>query len=302
MQYIASLLIFALLLMSPACERDITLELPITERQIVVEGYIEQGSYPYVFLTLSAPYLEVVNSTTLQNMVITNAQVIVSDGKQSDTLKVGFDSSQFPFIKYQGQRIRGEAGKTYYLTVNYQNKTVTAVTTIPQPVAIDSLTFKAEAPYDSLGYVWFHFSDPDTIGNYYRTFTKTLGKDSNYVHPFATLLDDKLVNGTAIQYPIYHGRDSRLIETEEDEDEDENNNQDTNNLSFYFKTGEIVVMKLCGIDYAHYRFWMSIEQQMMSGSNPFSAPTTIKSNIKGGLGIWGGYSITTDTIKIGSKK
>ena len=35
----------------------------------------------------------------------------------------------------------------------------------------------------------------------------------------------------------------------------------------------------------------------MSSGNPFSAPTTVTTNIEGGgLGVWGGYGATYDTL------
>lgn len=60
--------------------------------------------------------------------------------------------------------------------------------------------------------------------------------------------------------------------------------------------GDVIVVKFCTIDKAHYEFWRTFETAVAGVSNPFAAPTTVRTNVKGGLGIWGGYGISLDTI------
>ncbi|MFM8917719.1 MAG: hypothetical protein ACKOGP_08255, partial [Bacteroidota bacterium] len=61
-------LIFCLLILSTiftACEKDITVDLPDAEEQIVVEGYITPGAPPIVFISRTAPFFAPVDSLTL---------------------------------------------------------------------------------------------------------------------------------------------------------------------------------------------------------------------------------------------
>lgn len=273
-----------------ACEREVTVDIPRPDEKIVVEGYIEQGEYAYVFLTKNAPYFEMVDSASVMEMIVTDAEVIVSDGDLTDTLQLIIDPYQFPYLKYTGNTITGEVGKKYSLLINYKNRSYTAQTSIPEPVQLDSLKFKIEEEYDSLGFLWFYFIDPDTIGNNYRLFTKRLGKDSIYVHPFPSVYEDKLFNAQPVEYVIYSGRNPNIDQSQYEEEYDEENPW------WAFKVGDKVAFKFCSIDAVHFDFWYTIELQVHDG-NPFSSPTTIKTNIEGGaLGIWGGYGVCMDTI------
>ena len=54
--------------------------------------------------------------------------------------------------------------------------------------------------------------------------------------------------------------------------------------------------KFSAIDRSHFQFWRSEETQVGNNGNPFGSPAPVTGNINGGLGIWGGYSTTFDTI------
>lgn len=278
-----------------SCEKDITVDLPQPDRTIVIEGAIENGKRAWVTVTRNLPYFAPVDSAALMNMLVLNAFITVSDGVIIDTLKPVIDMDLVPPYKYVGSRIHGEERRRYFLTVKVDNKTFTATTTIPPIVHLDSLTFKLRnaAENDSLGYLWIHFIDPDSIGNYYRIFTKTLGKDSVFVHPFASVADDQLINGQRVEYMVYRGRNPNI-------QRNPNQTEDPNvTPRWAFVKGQRAVMKFCSIDKPHYEFWRSVEQQMSSDGNPFSSPASVKTNIVGGaLGIWGGYGVSLDTITI----
>ncbi|MCX7954500.1 MAG: DUF4249 domain-containing protein [Bacteroidales bacterium] len=277
-----------------SCEKEIDLKLPAGERKPVIEGAIETGEYAWVFVTYTSPYFSKFDSTTIFNMIETKATVIVSDGIEYDTLKPVIDIYTFPFFKYKGSRIKGAEGKTYFLKVIIDGKEYTAQTTIPYHVKVDSLKFRPDENVDTLGFIWLYLKDPDTAGNYYRGFTKVLGKDSIYLHPFPSVFDDRYFNGKSVEYELYRGRNPL-----EDNKYNEQGLDSSGVGRWYFRVGETVVVKICQIDYAHYCFWYSVEQQYITDSNPFATPTSLKSNIKGGaIGIWGGYAPFYDTIKI----
>ncbi|MBU0764565.1 MAG: DUF4249 domain-containing protein [Bacteroidetes bacterium] len=279
------------------CEKDITVDLPQAESKIVIEGAIEQGEYPSVFVTRNAAYFDPVDSTTLANMVVRDAIVIVSNGTISDTLALGIDFFTVPFLKYYGTKFTGEVGKRYYLTVQVDGKSYTSGTTIPQPVELDSLVFREteDAGVDNAGMMWLYFQDPDTLGNYYRYFTKTIGKDNIFVHPLASASDDKLANGQYIEFVCYRGWNPNLTEEQREQELEE-----LGDIPWWaYVRGETVVMKFCTIDAAHYQFWRTIELQNSTDGNPFASPITVYTNIEGGaLGVWGGYGVFLDTLVI----
>ncbi|NTW31307.1 MAG: DUF4249 domain-containing protein [Bacteroidetes bacterium] len=276
------IILFLALLVS--CEKNIIIDTPKAEEKIVIEGWIDLNDFSEVMLTKNLPYFGSIDSTMIFNLIIQNATVIVSEGNTNDTLKKEINLDIFPPVFYHGTKIKGEVGKTYTLTVNALGKTLTAHTTIPSPVLIDTLWFKKEPLQDSLGYIWGFFTDPPEYGNNYRLFTKRLHKDKRFIAVFGSVFDDKFFNGQSFQFSLMRGAGS-------------NNYMNEDKEFGYYKIGDTIVVKVCTIDKPHYDFWRSAEGSMHSGANPFSNPTQIVSNIDGGgLGIWGGYGIFYDTI------
>ena len=68
---------FLFLTISFACEKAIEIYVNSTGSQLVVEGYIQQGYPSYVFLTKSEGYFNPVDTFTLNNISVDNAQVSV---------------------------------------------------------------------------------------------------------------------------------------------------------------------------------------------------------------------------------
>jgi hypothetical protein len=261
------------------CEKDIDVELPIVEHKVVVEGSIENDELPLVFLTRSIGYFEALDSADLINQLVLDAVVTVSDGVDTDTLELTFNPSIFPPIFYKGRWLKGEAGKSYALQVIADGKVLTAVTSIPEPVQLDSLWFKVEPGMDSLGWAWGHLTDPPVLGNAYRWFARRIGKDSRFIAPLGSVFEDKFINGKSFDFAYNRGSE-----------QNSEANDDHNEERGFFKIGDTVEVKFCSIDKAHFEFWRSAETEIFSNGNPFASPSTIRSNIKGGgLGVWGGY-------------
>ena len=72
---------------------------------------------------------------------------------------------------------------------------------------------------------------------------------------------------------------------------------DDNNIEAgYYKTGDTIAIRFASITEDAFNFWRSAETQATSNGNPFAAAAPLKSNINGGIGIWEGFSFTTDTL------
>ena len=295
MKYFIKILFSLIIIIAISCEKDITVDLPQPEQKIVLEGAIENGEYPYLYVTKNVAYFDKVDTNTLINMIALDSSAVITVTHENivDTLHPMIDFNNIIPIKYQGN-IKGEIGKTYILNAKIFGKTYTASTKIPVPVPLDSVKFKLrqpDSPDDSTGFLWMYATDPDTAGNYYRLFSKTLGKDNVFVHPTTSVADDQYFNGVSVEYRIYRGYNPLVGEEPDQSQEDV--------PRWVFIKGETVVLKFCSLDVKHYNFWYSIELQNASDGNPFASPVTIKSNIEGGaLGIWGGYGSYLDTIYI----
>jgi len=276
-----------------SCEKDVTVEIPRVESKVVVEGYIETGKNPFVILSNSLPFFGSIYTTDLIDNTIKGATVTVSDGSITDTLRdilnIGVYFSTSPGMQ-------GQPGKTYSLRVVTNGITLTSVTSIPHPVPLDSAWFKVDGQRDSLGFIWAHLTDPDSLGNYYRWFAQRINKytsgpdqgkvkDSVFVSPSGSVFEDKFFNAKSFDFAYNRGS---TVNSEKEDD----NNVERN----FFKRGDTIVVKFCSIDRAHFEFWRTEETQVRSNGNPFGSPAPAISNIEGGLGIWGGYALAYDTV------
>lgn len=282
-------ILFISLITLSACEKDLDLDLPDYQPKIVLEGAIEQGYPAYVFITRNVAYFGITDSTALVNSFVKEAIVTISDGTTTETLKLFTNPFYFPPYVFVGSKIIGQVGKTYTLTVKVDTLTVTAFTTIPAPVKYDSIFFKEEPGKDTLGYIWATISDPPALGNYYRIFTYRVNRDRLFVPIYGSVYDDKTFNGKTITFSMMRG-----FETLSDEEQFRDTSLQRE-FGFY-KKGDKIIVKSCTMDQAHYDFWATQEQAVYQGDNPFMNPIRVKSNVKGGLGVFGGYGASYDTV------
>jgi hypothetical protein len=244
------------------------------QSKIVVDGWIEQGHFPQVLLTLSAPYFSEIDSVSLRNYSLTRAKVTISDGEHEEILTLKPNDAYFPPYIYVGSRLRGQTGKTYQLEVIYGGVTAYATTTIPEPVKLDSTYFALEEGHDSLGFIYVKFIDDINKKNYYRTLTKINGEDAKYIPTYFANFNDAYFNGEPIEVGLFKGNKSSIDKTDD----------------IYFAKGDTIMLKFCAIDKASFDFWDSFHKEIMNTGNPFAATNArVESNVTNGLGVWCGY-------------
>lgn len=280
-----------------ACEREIKIDLPDSQPRIVVEGYIESDTFPVVILTKSLTYLQPINLGDLGSTFIKGAKVsVIVDGKDTFALSEFVlpvqDSTRTPFSFYVNPFLKGRIGSSYLLEVEAEGYAkVSAYTTLQAPVAIDSFTFeKVDSAnsiflpenYDSLYRLLAYFKDPAGESNYYHYWTSRNSMRKSYqntLSPFTEndnsvfkldFFDGKYVSGAWIQGSKPRG--------------------DSTKNSRYFRLGDTVAVKWGSIDRAQYTFWDTY-QNNLQGGGPFSPPIVVKSNVKGGYGVWAGTGV-----------
>lgn len=325
MKKVVSLLIICLsFIVLISCEKEFFPETTYDGPQIVVEGYISKGPGafpPYVILTQSIEYNSSIGTDILNDLFVNDAKVFISDGTNKVELlelcvsdlqalpdflqdailqaigipALNSDSIDLNICVYTdllgviGLGIDVREGGTYDLEVITDGfGTITARTTIPYAVPADSLSYLDHPSYpanDSLVEVVAHFRDP--IGpNYYRTFSK---RNNEQMYPSSSrgvngsVSDDNIFDGQEFSFAITRGQDP-LGDFDFD-------------TFGYFWRGDDVTVRIASVDYNHFRFWQTLEYNTGS-QGPFGTYTRIESNIKGGLGIWGGISYNDYTINI----
>lgn len=280
-----------LMWLAQSCEKDITVDLPKGEKKPVVDGRLFSGDYPRVWITYTFPFFQPLQGLNITNpndwleFLALDAIVTVSDGNFTEHLTLTFDTTYFPPVFYIGDTLIGQEGHTYTLTIQLQGRTYTGITSIPPIVPLDSLRWTPEGQLDSLGPCNLYFTDPPAYGNIYRLFCKRQG----YVHyrPIfdPSVLDDQSFNGQRIEFPFYRPDPRNFVFFNSDTLNDQQRRE-----RFYWKRGDTIYVRFCTIDRPAYEYLRTFEDAANTSGNPFSNPTTVKSNITGGaMGGWVGY-------------
>lgn len=273
--------------MFASCRPDLDYEIRGYTQKIIVEGYINNGEFAKVYLSLNVPLWKDIDSVTVLENVIRTAKVSISDGDKTEVLTGGFwDNSHFPPHVYKGFDIKGVAGKTYSLKVEYSGYTVESKTTIPYPA--DSLSFKTTnlTDNDSLRILTALFYIDPSRKNSYRAFTKKK-KDGYYIETpilFNAELSLSGMNSFNIS-PKPSEKDSSYIE------------------GSYFAKGDTIQVKLCAIDSVSTQFFKALtlfSTTVGVGDLYFiGEKDALKSNITSpGFGVWSGGNIQTKTVII----
>ena len=280
MKHIECIICMLLLMLLSACQSPYTTSL---QEDIIVEGWIESGGGPVVILTKSM-ILEEMQSQTEGDVLLPWAKVTVSDGIDSVVLTGGINHDYFPPYVYTTSHMKGEAGKTYWLRVEYGNRVATAKTTIPYPQALEGLHVSKAS--DSLYQITASFMDNPLSKDYYLFQTRIFNKESRYYPAFLGLIDDELLKDDVLyRHQVQPGIHFMTAGVD--------------NYRPYYKEGDSVLIKFSKIDELSYRVQQSINEIVAFSSNPaFVTDLDLYSNIDGGSGFWCGYGVTQYRVVI----
>jgi Domain of unknown function (DUF4249) len=284
-----------------ACEKEFVPEV-IPSNEIVVEGFIEAGSNlpPYVILTKNLPFFKELKQSDLANSFVKNADITITSGsksvkmtgicwstlspndKKTVGLLIGINpdsvSASFDFCAYLdlSGTFTPKAGDRYDLTIKAEGKTLTATTTIPRLVPLDSSLFLQPPGNkgDTLAQLRAWINDPKG-DDFYAYFTSING--SGYARGQNSVVDDKFFDGQNFKFNLFKS-----------EPRDFKGSSESYGL---FQIGDTMSIKWCTIDQDHFEFWNTLEFNA-NNQGPFSSYTRVKSNINGGIGIWGGMNVS----------
>jgi Domain of unknown function (DUF4249) len=286
-----------------SCETEFVPDV-IPSDEIVVEGYIEAGKTnvlpPYVILTKNIPFFKELTAQQFANLYVKNAEVTITDGATTAVLRsicwkdltlsekkiiggfVGVNadsvSKDFDLCIYAdlAGTIKPIEGNKYDLTIKAEGKILTASTTIPKSVPLDSSIF-IQPPGntgDTLAQMRAWITDPQGP-NYYKYFTRI--NIGSFRAGSNSVVDDRFFNGQSFKFNLFKS-------------EPRNTTSKPENFGL-FHIGDTISIKWCNIDKPHFEFWSTLEFNARN-QGPFSSYTRIKSNINGGIGIWGGLNVS----------
>lgn len=168
---------------------------------------------------------------------------------------------------YQTSRLRGRPNVTYTLQVTVDGQTYTANSTMPQRVALDSLSFKEFSFFGTTNtYVAANFNDPVGIQNQYRYILKAKSKIEEDV-----VSEDRFNDGNNVSNVIFYELDDLV-------------------------SGDAIDVELQCIDRNVYRYFFSLSQISGNGGPPV-APANPPSNFNNGaLGVFNAYTSSKRTV------
>lgn len=272
-----------------ACDSDYIIR--DAAQQYVVEGWIDNGAAPVVILTKSMPIDDHFHTEEdVMDLLVTDANVRVVCDADTIPLEATMSTTYFPPIIYTNPRLHGEVGKTYHLLIDTQDgQHLSAVTTIPEPVALDDIYAEPVATSDTLFQIVLTFHDNHLQHNYYKLFTRVSNprfaqnsggfygsyyKDS-FLSPIISCFDDRTLTENP-KFCITRGFMNYVNDTD-----------------IYYLRGDEVEVKFAQIDEQSFRFWEEQQNQMLFGTNyMFHGTRNNMTTITGGLGSWCGYGAT----------
>jgi len=306
-----------------SCQEEITLDLPQAESKLVVEGAIEPGFPPYVILTKNQGYFEPINGNTYNDLFVTDASVfIIRDDQTTHQLTLITESiiSQIETLLDTNINIPPNtiyidleellnptnfsiANRSYTLDIVWNNQSITAETTIPEPTPLDCLWVEQSetAEKDFKCDIRALYSDPadqqnniliksKRIEHYERVSDHTdslLCEIKNIPDERLQLIDagsDILINGQSFETYFPRPKESGFPSGAYNS----THVKDCNDSVVEFKN-DVVLIKFCQIDEPSMKFWRGLVRQVGTNGNPFAEPMNLSSNINGGLGVFTGY-------------
>lgn len=269
-----------LLLLFAGCQE----EFQKSREEIVVEGWIESGGSPVVLLTKSFVVELAKDVDEETSIVLPWGKVTVSDGTESVILTGDYDDRYFPPYIYSSSKMKGVPGRTYYLTVEYGNRILTAQTTIPEVDSLEAITVSTCDDADGMYQITAYYDDNPVTKDYYLFLTRIYNDETRYYPAFLGLQEDGhlgLHNRQVVHPGIHTLTDSVKYHP-------------------YYHADDSIQIKFAKIDETTYHIHKAYNEMVSLSSNPiFSSDLSMPTNIQGGLGFWCGYAVTRYNVSIG---
>lgn len=230
-----------------SCKKIVTLRLNNVPPAIVIQGEITDEPGPY-YVDISQP----VGFYSDNNFPpVSGAVVVIRDGNGViDTL-----TEVSPGI-YAAYGLQGIPGVSYRLSARVAGVNYQAVSTMPLPVVLDSLSFQSNSGFGKTRISAIaNFQDPAGQKNYYQ-FVEYL--NGNRLAKDLFVLDDRLSDGRYINYTLF-------------------------NDSTYLQEGDLLQVDMYCIDSAVYNYFFQLFQSGGAGAfNTSASPANPGSNISNG--------------------
>jgi hypothetical protein len=248
-----------------SCEKDVTnIKLPPSIPKLVVGCFISpQDSIITLNITRSNPIFgSGHDNTNNYSKAVEDASVVISNETSSKPIPFNVKTFQYELPVNSFQII---PGITYTLTASTpKGESISASCTVPAS-NLTSFSTEFTNTSSSMKKLKVTWNDIPKEINYYRVYGETIFHSATTDTIFQSMYGDNFLF----------------------DDKEKDGLQFYSNLSSYFYYNSIYDIYVLNIDEEYYKYQYS--RNHYTSSDPFSEPSTIYTNIKGGLGIFAAY-------------
>lgn len=253
------------------------------EKSLVVEGWIASDNYPVVMVSKVVPIEDkVYNVDELGNYVMHWAKVTISDGSRDVTLMGKYDKRYMPPYIYTTTEMKGEVGKKYDLYVEADGKEATASTTIPVPMAIDSIAVEPD-PERPLGHMFYAAFCNESDNGHFALFYKVGRNSQQFNLSTMGVFDNSVIDKGTVRYPVYIS-DNLMEETDS---------------SMFDIRPQYLCVRLASVDSISYKYWKDFLDTYTMSDNflmPYTNP--IRGNVSEAYGCWSGLGVSDMWVEV----
>lgn len=266
------------------CQTVVDIDIPVSARKLVINSINNPDSTWRATITLSRHILD-----ESPFIVPTNAFVTVIDPINNAVVdQLQFSSTSGAYLGL----FKPEVDKEYMLRVIVPGyETVEAVGSIPVQVPITKIEIDSSSVYNDpsgLSSVKIHFSDPPSKKNFYKLSFES--------HHYWVYNQDTIWNS----YDVYFEVDDPTLKSNftngnlfvADTFFEGKNHTLSVKIPHYFNSGntQSLSVKLLSLSEDYFRYATTLNLQQSTSGDPFSQPVQVYTNIRNGLGIFGGYN------------
>jgi hypothetical protein len=291
------LLLFCLLAAASSCdsfERNINIDLPEVERQLVIECYLRPGEPYRLLLTETKGYFDPLDECPM----VQGAVAVIEHAGRRDTLTEAlylgectltnpnfvpyFDDSRTRFYNYGSSEICPLDYNSDFTISVYDatgNRTATATTRMIPPVPITSFVTIWNAD-TSKAYAFIRAQDDGNTVDFYRI----------QLHKRRLYRPDSLTNG------FFNVAKNPDFDVTIDDARFFNGEEIAFGTNYDYEREDTLIATIYHLEQAYHDYLEGIDESESANGNPFAQPPTIKSNVSGGTGIFTFLSFDRDTI------
>lgn len=264
-------------------EETISLNLPDYEPEWVVECYLEPGNPYALTLIESSGYFD-----APEVPFVKDALVVITHQGVADTLRYVEIPSPDPLLRLVGayisdRQVPADYNSPFSLFIRTATgETLRSQTLIPPPLPIDSVVWRFNE--DSLALVLTYLTDVPGQPNYFRRVLSRQVLDRN---PLAGNIKEPDSTWQAEIDQVFVASDEFIA-----------GRQIVFGTTFDYAKGDTLTSAIYHITEDYYRYLESVEAAITANLNPFGQPSSILSNIDGGLGIFTGYTLDQQVVVI----